>query len=111
MKINLPVMQCDDNCGECCGPVMVTQPELDAIRAYMTEHNIKPVAQGVTCPLYQGGKCSVHPVRPKLCQAFGHTREMTCPRGYNTNVPDHVIRQWLIANGRPVALLHQLLGQ
>lgn len=88
MLLKLPVMQCDDGCGECCGVVPCTTQEYDRVVRYAEEHGIHPVAQGLTCPFYQGGKCAVYPVRPHVCQIFGHFDDphLTCPHGYNTNV-------------------------
>lgn len=83
---SLPVMQCDDNCGECCGPALCTNEELDAIKSFCEKHGVTPKRQGVTCPMYQDGKCRVHPVRPFICRLFGHSETLTCSKGYNTNI-------------------------
>lgn len=82
----LPSMRCDDGCGECCGPVVCSQPEYDAVLAYAAEHGVEPVDQGVTCPWFQGGRCAVHEARPTTCRLYGHVDGMRCPRGYNANV-------------------------
>lgn len=89
MKIRsntFPAMRCDHGCGECCGVVVATKVEADAVKAYAAQNGIEPKRQGVTCPWFQEGKCAVYPARPFVCQAFGHVEAMKCPRGYNTNI-------------------------
>jgi hypothetical protein len=100
-----PPMQCDDGCGDCCGVVPVTKTQLERVRRYVKEHGIVPRAQGETCPLYLGGRCSVYPVRPPVCVAYGHSARLPCSRGYNTNVPEAVVQRFL---GLPEPLTHFL---
>jgi uncharacterized protein len=107
-------MRCDDGCGACCGPVPVTQHEVDRIKRYVAKNNIVPVKRDgpFVCPFFDGNKCGIHVVRPFMCQAFGHTSEMKCARGYNVNIPDAVVRQAVRSRGRAVGLLHeQVTGQ
>jgi Fe-S-cluster containining protein len=96
---DLPEMRCDDNCGLCCGITFASEKEYQKIKDYMKEHNVFPERNhGLTCCLYQNGRCAVYPVRPLLCRVFGHTEQLFCPKGYNVNVPDKVIRKLLIDN-------------
>lgn len=89
MNISLPQMQCDDGCGECCGPVACTKDDYRRVVVYARRAGVKPIRQGIRCPWYQQGKCSVYPARPYACRMFGHCTDMVCPRGYNANVdPD-----------------------
>ena len=104
----LPPMQCDSGCGECCGPVPVTETEFQRIRRYIADHNVVPVEQGVTCPLFLGGSCAVYEVRPLPCRIFGHFDKMTCPHGYNANVDEREILRMVRANGKPTRWLHEL---
>jgi hypothetical protein len=110
----IPPMQCDDDCGECCGLVPVTETEFRRVKRFVEERGIVPVehADG-TCPLYQNGKCTVYPVRPLVCQLFGHAPDplMTCPRGYNVNLPERDVVRMLRANGQRAHVLHELLPQ
>ena len=108
--MKLPVMQCDDNCGKCCGIVPVTEKEFTRISAYVTRHHIQPIRQGGECPLYIGGKCSVHEVRPALCRAYGHTSLMQCPKGYNVNVPERKIRRFILRGGPAPRFTHEVLS-
>jgi Fe-S-cluster containining protein len=110
----IPPMKCDEHCGECCGLVPVTETELRRVERYIREHGIVPAehADG-TCPLYQEGTCTVYSVRPLVCQLFGHSADplMTCPRGYNVNLPERDVVRMLAANGKPTHVLHELLPQ
>lgn len=104
-----PPMRCDDGCGDCCGPAPATKAELDRVVAYVRAHNITPKDQGITCPLYLGGKCSVYEVRPLICRAFGHVDGLDCGRGYNTNVNSEVLDSKLRASGAGDHLIHEVL--
>lgn len=107
----LPSMRCDSGCTECCGPATVSESEFAAIQHYIKTHQIKPVRQGITCPLYIDGRCSVYEVRPYICRMFGHSYLMDCPRGYNVNLPrrqEHDLLQTYIDEQNPQILLHSL---
>lgn len=90
----LPAMRCDDGCGACCGPAPCSPRELEVVRAYVAQHHVEPRRQGITCPLYLGGRCSVYPARPLVCQLFGHVPELKCERGYNANAGRSARREW-----------------
>lgn len=103
---DLPQMQCDKDCGDCCGPVPCLPSEFDAVVSYAAEHGIEPKSQGTTCPYYQGGACTVYPVRPLLCQLFGHVDRLVCTRGYNVNIGRFREREIM----EPYLLRHKLQG-
>jgi len=104
-------MRCEKGCGECCGPVPVTAAELAAVRDYIAEHKIAPREQGTRCPFYQRSVCAVYPVRPRVCQAYGHSERLVCSRGHNQDVDDEAaLMRWVLEGGPPVATLHQLAG-
>lgn len=111
----LPPMQCDEGCGECCGMVPVTETEFQRIARYIKEKGIVPVehsdeGEGFgTCPVYIDGKCAVHPVRPLICDVFGHVEGLPCARGYNVNVPQEQVDRMLRSNGQPTRLIHELI--
>ncbi len=110
----LPPMRCDDGCGKCCGPVPVTAREFGAIQKYVDRHAIEPVFRPddpLRCPLFDGTRCTVHPVRPLICKVFGHTYRLDCPFGYNVNVSDRVIAGAILANGPALGLLGDLLTE
>lgn len=105
----LPTMQCDPNCGECCGPVNCTEGEYQAITEYASNHGIEPVDQGITCPWYQDGVCKVHPVRPAICRMFGHVERLRCCKGYNVNMSSALVRKWHAKLKNATRWLHESL--
>ena len=106
----LPPMRCDKGCGACCGPVPVDRVELAAIEAYAAAHGVFPEDRGLSCPYYQRGVCAVYPVRPRVCQAFGHTPRLVCERGYQAHVDDeHELMRWVLGDGEVVGLLPELV--
>lgn len=121
---NLPPMKCDAGCGACCGVVPATVTEFSRISRFATYRGLSPVLQGETCPWYQMGalasirgrrllnphpSCVVYEVRPLMCRVFGHSENMPCERGYNTNIPDREIWRMVRANGACHKLLHEHL--
>ena len=118
MKKKLPIigpMKCDDGCGDCCGIAPCSEEEFEKIKLYVREHKIVPVAQGIKCPLYIDGKCSVYEVRPMICKVFGHSPPLACSRGYNVDdlSRDDIRRLLWSAGNRPGGKLHHthdLLG-
>jgi Fe-S-cluster containining protein len=112
-KLKLPTfpsMTCEKFCGDCCGPVFVSDKQLKRIQQYIAQHNIVPKDQGLTCPFYQRGVCAIYEVRPRICQAFGHVPKLQCSRGHNVNV-DNVreVDRWLLEEGKATKMLHSLL--
>lgn len=107
----LPPMRCDAGCGKCCGIAPASPDEYRAVVRYAKEHNITPKKQGLTCPFYQGGTCAVYPVRPVMCRVFGHSEDLSCPHGYNTNVDQAIVDGMITAQGDPkeATMLHQAL--
>lgn len=111
-RLQLPVMQCDDHCGDCCGVVPATEKELKRVTEYAAARGIVPADNGTTCPFYQAGRCAVYDVRPWVCRTFGHTEMMTCSRGHNTNaLTVRQARRQARENGMPTRTLHDALGE
>jgi len=108
-RLTLPVMQCDADCGDCCGPVLCHPHELKAVKDYAAAQGVEPVAHGVTCPFYQHGKCQVYPVRPYICRLFGHSSDLVCSRGHNVNILRSLERRLTKEYGRPSVFLHEAL--
>ena len=104
-----PPMKCDQGCGECCGPAPATENEYRRVLAVAKAKGIVPIRQGITCPFYQEGTCSIYEARPLACRIFGHLRAMPCSRGYNTNIPDDMGRRIVFKNGTPQRVLHEAL--
>lgn len=105
----LPVMQCDPNCGECCGVVLCKESEFAAIGSFIEAEAIEPKAQGLTCPFFQGGTCAVYEVRPMVCRLFGHCERLTCPHGYNANIGSARERHIAEKYGTPTRCLHEFI--
>ncbi|MEW9702520.1 YkgJ family cysteine cluster protein [Paenibacillus sp. SI8] len=83
---DLPCQGCK---GLCCGPVPVTQQELQIIKKKVKsmpakvrkelEHQERHFG---TCIFYDldHDKCGIHAVRPAVCRAFGYYRNLVCFR-------------------------------
>lgn len=102
-------MQCDPDCGMCCGIAPATEEEFALIRNYVKVKKITPVDQGITCPVYLNGTCGVYPVRPLACRLFGHVEKMSCPHGYNVNIPQEQADRLLRKAGPARRSVHELL--
>ena len=106
----LPAMACDDGCGDCCGPVPVTESEYRAVERFVQKHAIAPALDsGTTCPFFISGTCAIYTVRPLPCRVFGHVPRLTCSRGHNVNVDERQVHRMIASNGRPVRFLHELV--
>ena len=110
MAFKLPKKRCDLGCGECCGLAPTTEAEYQRVEAFVRDHGIQAVEQGITCPFYQGDRCVIYPVRPLSCRLFGHSVKMVCPRGYNTNISERKLRRAVLRGGPANRTLHEMLG-
>jgi len=90
----LPTMRCDDGCGECCTIAPCSREELALIRNVVKAQGIKPLRQGLRCPLYIDGKCSVYYARPLVCRLYGHAPGLDCLRGYSVLANDKTLEAW-----------------
>jgi Fe-S-cluster containining protein len=91
--------------------VPATETEFRAIERFIDAHGIVAASHtDGTCPFYQNGGCAIHPVRPLVCRLFGHSADalMTCPRGYNVNMPERDVVRMIRANGKTMHVLHEL---
>jgi len=109
---HLEPMQCDPDCGECCGPVMCSEPEYDRVVLYAAKVGVEPVRNGDKCPWYQDGGCSVYEARPTACRLFGHVEGMKCPRGYSApvalTVEKRIVKNMVLeVNASGARLLHE----
>lgn len=75
--------KCPSGCSECCGRVLpISQKEIDIIREYIAQNNVKPYknflyGNGVVnmcCPFLDMSKqskhCMIYTVRPNVCKAY-----------------------------------------
>lgn len=86
-RISLPLMECRDDCGECCGPVMAKDWEYQRLMSLVEKKGLTPLRQGLTCPWYQHGQCAMYEARPFVCRLFGHSDRLVCCHGLNVNLP------------------------
>lgn len=89
--LNIPKHTNCTNCGECCGIVPVSIPELNAIRDYIAVNGINPVkrADKTICPFRdeKQKKCLIYEARPIICRLFGVAEgAMQCPNGNSAEI-------------------------
>lgn len=103
----LPAIECQRKCQECCGPVIMTR--LEARRLPELRFDKTPTMRGMiyvartpknlTCPILKDGACSAYDRRPAICRLWGLTEKLRCPFGC-TPVPvwtEQQARDWLDA--------------
>jgi Fe-S-cluster containining protein len=74
----------------CCGPVAITPARLEVIRDYllttMPRHEKRRLAMQQRHKLDCGfldketHRCTIYPARPWVCEAFGRTEGLECPK-------------------------------
>lgn len=77
--MKFPAMPACTNCGDCCGPVTATLPEVLRIRKQYPKVAWVEHEDPLTCGFYQGGLCRVYEARPAACRMYGVVKEMPCP--------------------------------
>lgn len=106
----LPKIECQRKCQECCGPIVMTRlearrlPELQFDRMPMRTGlpgfaHVSRVPDTLTCPLLKDGACSAYDRRPAICRLWGLTEKLRCPFGCEPS-PRWTERQayeWLLA--------------
>ena len=77
----LPDAKCQRVCQDSCGPILLTKPELDRIKAKQGGP-VPPPREDLSCPLLSiMGHCTVYDVRPAICRLYGLLRSLSCPHG------------------------------
>lgn len=93
----LPRINCKKKCHESCGPIVMSEVEMDLISerlgynpfgdAQIQEIN-KKAKEGktknecLTCPLLDNSKmCTIYDIRPMICRIFGLVKKLRCPHG------------------------------
>lgn len=98
--IPIPKHNCR-NCGDCCGPLMVTKKELSEIKKHV-DRNIskkeknrlkKQKRDPLTCQFrdLENKNCAIYPARPEVCKLFGVVDRLPCPYGNSASIPDTMI--------------------
>jgi hypothetical protein len=73
----------------CCGPVSITPPRLVKIREHLRtmpaaerKRLAKQKRDELDCGFVDKNtyRCTIYPVRPWVCEAFGRTEGLVCPK-------------------------------
>ena len=73
---NVPKLRCRGLCQASCRVWQATPSEVALLGKVAV---VRP--QGAECPLLVEGRCSVYPLRPLVCRAWGTVPSMACPHG------------------------------
>jgi hypothetical protein len=92
----LPAVNCQRKCQECCGPIIVSPAE----RLRMEVVGGRPLVYDIDaghCEYLVEGGCSVYAVRPLICRLWGAVEKMRCPFGCEPErwVSDAEFQQWV----------------
>ena len=93
---SIPIHEKCVNCGGCCGPVHVSDEEINAIKAYTRAFfskaytkKLREMDRGVfECQFRDTEKkiCAIYPVRPLICRLFGVAKGLECPQGNSAHI-------------------------
>ena len=97
----IPEFECKQKCQEACGPVFWSEAEQIVIVDWLQQRDrgemLATDVRSLTCPYLKEGLCSIHEVRPVLCQMYGATKDerMHCPFGCRPKKPikEKVVRR------------------
>jgi Uncharacterised protein family (UPF0153). len=81
LTAQLPKINCQKKCQECCGPVLMSKLEWERIIEAM---GFTPEArEDLTCPMLceSTGLCRAYAIRPVICRLWGLVEKMKCPFG------------------------------
>jgi Fe-S-cluster containining protein len=84
----LPTIDCRGLCAISCGPILLTKPEADRMKAAHPERRPLRTVPIACTYLTKHKRCSVYAVRPLICRVWGLVKRMSCMHGC---VPD----RWL----------------
>jgi uncharacterized protein len=93
----------------CCGPVPITEDELKRIKKKVKTMPAKKRLELKnqqrffgTCIFYDetNDRCGIHSVRPSICKAFGHYKNLVCFRN-----PKAASEKSYSTNEKPVGIL------
>lgn len=86
-----------NNCGDCCGPIMVTRDEKAKIKNFVDKMDKEVKARlkeqlktkdRLTCQFRDIEKknCAIYPIRPIICRIFGVAKGMYCSNGNTASI-------------------------
>lgn len=76
----LPALDCQGKCAESCGPVFMSRVEWQRIIEAKVYEPVGTLSD-LTCPLLDGGRCTVYEIRPTICRLWGMVDAMPCQWG------------------------------
>lgn len=78
------------NCGKCCGVILVSEREVKAIQEYLKKNPKIRAQRGpdFTCPFRdeENRRCVIYPVRPTICRLMGVCDGLECPEGNSAHI-------------------------
>lgn len=114
----LPTIECQRKCQECCGPLAMTRLEAKRLPEFKFERGFwktqltnRPMGaafitvtphHSLVCPMLKDGACSVYSRRPAVCRLWGITEDMPCPHGCKPSVvwTKQQAAEWILAVAR-----------
>lgn len=108
--------QCPRDCSVCCGPIPVSQLEIDLIK---TKYGvIIGVDDNLTCNCLKNNLCSVYEDRPLICRLFNETKYgtlycMECENNHTISdeVTNDILEDYLELAGQLKVTHSELQGQ
>jgi hypothetical protein len=76
----IPAFECVPGCHDCCGPVTASSEEMFELPVISDDAHAVALAD-LSCPHLGDRGCRVYALRPLICQLFGTTPRLACPRG------------------------------
>lgn len=78
----LPTIACKGLCSEACGPIVMSMAEAERLKKADQWRRQPAIRADLTCVyLTERQRCSVYPVRPLICRAWGLVKRMSCMHG------------------------------
>ena len=93
--MNIPKHERCTNCGQCCGPIPISEQEYGEILRYLAKHpEAYEVVNGkhemLECVFRDNAnkRCVIYPVRPVVCSIYGVSKSpyLQCPNGNSAQI-------------------------
>lgn len=87
--------QCPDYCSNCCGPIPISQIEIDLIK--FKYGIIIGVDSNLNCNCLKENKCSIYNDRPLICRLFNETNYGTlyCTNKLSENQIKNILEDYI----------------
>ncbi len=78
----LPRIDCQRRCVDACGPIGMSAREWIRVEELLGAPMppFRPISR-LACPLLDGNRCTIYPVRPAICRLYGLVEALRCPYG------------------------------